>query len=119
MIEAPLQKQDIPTLPGKLEMVRDSALTGIRSGDTDAFQEALTDVFMGKPFESASPDIAIVDLIAYAGAAFAAGDLYRSQGDGDTAGLYQAIGQHLLGAELDTLGMCMAAGISLGGIPVH
>ena len=119
MIEAHTQNQTLPTLPERLQMVRESALASIQVGDTDAFHEALADVFTSKPFESAAPELALVDFLAYAGAAFAAGNLYHSRGDADAAGLYQAIGQDLLAMALEMIGMCMAAGVSCGGISVH
>lgn len=119
MIEAQAQEAAFPTVADVLASVRASAIESVVMGETDAFADAFTDVFFCNPFESDQPDMALINFIAYAGAAFAVSQIYRTDGNDDQADMLHAMGQDMLAQALETLGAFIAIGIQTNGIPVH
>jgi hypothetical protein len=115
MIEAQAQETAFPTVADVLASVRASAIESVSAGNIEAF----TDVFFCNPFESDQPDMALINFIAYAGAAFAVSEFYRAEGNGDQADMFHAMGQDLLAHALETLGAFIAIGIQTNGIQVH
>ena len=119
MIEAQAQEAAFPTVADVLASVRASAIKSVSGGDIESFADAFTDVFFCNPFESDQPDMALINFIAYAGAAFAVSQIYRADGDDDQADMFHAMGQDLLAHALETLGAFIAIGIQTNGIQVH
>jgi hypothetical protein len=119
MIEAQAQETVFPTPVDVLESVRASAVESVSGGDIESFADAFAKVFTSNPLEADQPDIALLNLIAYAGAAFAVCKVYRAHGNDDQANLLHAMGQDLLAQALDTLGVFMAMGIQFNGLQVH
>jgi hypothetical protein len=119
MIEARAQETAFPTVADVLASVRASAIESVSGGNVESFADAFTDVFFCNPFESDQPDMALINLIAYAGAAFAVAEVYRADGNGNQADMFHAMGQDMLAQALDTLGAFIAIGIQTNGIQVH
>ena len=119
MIEALAGEATFPTLADVLESVRASAIESVVTGETDVFADAFTTVFTSNPLESDQPDMALINLIAYASAAFAVAEIYRSDGNDDQADMLHAMGQDMLAHALDTLGAFIAIGIRTNGIQAH
>jgi hypothetical protein len=119
MIEAQAQQLAFPTIVDVLASVRASAIESVSGGNVESFADAFTDVFFCNPFESDQPDMALINFIAYAGAAFAVAEVYRADGNDDQADMFHAMGQDLLAYALETLGAFIAIGIRTNGIQVH
>jgi hypothetical protein len=119
MIEAPAQQTSFPTLVDVLDAVRTAAIDHVSAGDIDTLSDAFGEMFTIDPLQSNQPDIALINLIAYAGAAFAVCDVYRNEGDDLQAGLFHAMGQDFLAKAMDALGFLIAVGIRVNGITRH
>jgi hypothetical protein len=119
MIEAQAQEAAFPTVADVLESVRASAIESVITGETEAFADAFSTVFTSNPLESDQPDMALINLIAYAGAAFAVAEIYRADGNDDQADMLHAMGQDMLAQALETLGVFMASVINMSGTTRH
>jgi hypothetical protein len=122
MIEAQTLEAAFPMVGDVLESVRVSAVESVSGGDTkslESFADAFTGVFTCNPLEADQPDIALINLIAYAGAAFAVSEVYRSDGNDDQAGLFHVMGQDMLAKAAETVGAFIAIGIRANGLQVH